>query len=348
MKNSDTEHVEQNVDTTSPTEETQAETLTEGQEYHTRCFTEALTNEDIGENSSAPPVSEKHTEEENLHAAEIKVTGENKGMQILTAPKHEVHPDEVRTEQESHDNNDILAKVNDEKKVSKGDKILDYTTEENPMEPHILSSRELNLMTTETTDEIPVKVEASYVDTQSPLAADATEEKQLQIEAESIDTEVRSYMASIDIEKDSENAEVHNEDQQLPIAPALNTETSITESENLELPKCIKTSEMVDLCNTGKVEISKDEKSLNNDLEKDKDDDKKPVNDRSNDTCNTSTETEKAIQEEEHSARNFTNSLKEEAKIQKEVGEVEAGDHIQEIEVPETKSTRTPIEEVIT
>ncbi|KAM7506589.1 hypothetical protein LguiA_017042 [Lonicera macranthoides] len=345
VKSSDTEHVEHNVDTTCPTEETQAETLNEGREYHTRCCTEALTNEDIGENSSAPPVLEKHTEEENLHAAEIKVTGESKGMQILTAPKHEIHPDEVRTEQESHGNNDILAKVNDEKKVSKGDKLLDYTTEENPMEPHILSSRELNLMTTETTDENPVEVEPSYVDTQSPLAADTTEEKQLQMEAESIDPEVRSYMASTDIEKDGENAEVHNEDQLLHMAPALKTETSITEPEDLELPKCIKTSEMVDLCNTGKVEISKDEKWLNNDLEKDKDEDKKPVNDGSSDTFNTSTEIEKAIQEEEHSARN-TNSLKEEAKIQKEVGEVEAGDHIQEIEVPETESTSTPIEEV--
>lgn len=322
------EHI---FDTTCPPEETKAETL-KGREYNnTQCTTEAAreipseeTTENFVENSSVPYVYEKETEEEILHKADTPVTW--------------------ITEETS------LKEFNPKDKMQS--KSFDLFSDKRlaTVEPLEIGSDDVNVITknAEATDldETSKTVEASYCSTHSPSASETTEEKIQQIQDKSMDPEVHTYSASSDGEKDGANEEVRDEGQQLHMTPALNTETPIIESEGVELPESIQTSEVSDCSNIGELETSKDEKSQKTELDKDKLEDENPVNDLSIEERNTSTDTKDAIVRPEYSMRSFKSSSEEDVGIEKAVVEVKAGGHTHKIEVCETKSTNEMAEQV--
>lgn len=225
--------------------------------------------------------------------------GENKNMQIPRAAKEEDESGEKPDHELQNEMHDTSSKSEDEREASTAETPIGYASEQNLS---MMSSGKHNHIATEaseTADEAPEKVEASYINVQT---AEITEEKLLQKQVEPMDPRDEADLSLIDTEKSSANEEVHGEGQEIYEALALNTEKIVSESQEVELQNT-ETTEVTSCSDIDK--LLQDQKSLNDELDKEKSDTEMSVNDAFSEACSTRIDTEMVIVEQVNSYRQF-------------------------------------------
>lgn len=273
------------------------------------------TNENLDKNSLESQVFEKESQEKILEKAEISVTGEAEEK--------------------------ILNEVEQEDKMQ-----LD-----NPD----LASEEKGLVITELcetrSDDIDIidkLPEASNIseskDVQIPKAVtDETAKEAGEKQEHELHNETQNTLPKSEDEREISTGEItvdYTTEGTLEVYSELNTESGNTESEESD------PSKSVSAIDVGKLETPNTAKLPNNELGIDKSGDEKPVNYRSDEACNTCTDTEKVVTDHDNSAEASKSSLTKYVEIEKAAVELETGDRSHKTEDFTTDKTSTIKEEV--
>ncbi|CAK9176158.1 unnamed protein product [Ilex paraguariensis] len=324
-------------------------------ESTSRAVAEGTSLQETRENKMQPEspdeaFAEKDVETTQLHesmsddayiineAAESSELGENKSKENPTLVTYGADEAGGNTASEVHkETQDTLSKNGSQREVSTIDTCLNDIVEQNLKEVSALSAKEHNPITYEASETKEDTSEKVIYTTHSPLAVEAAEEKLL-LKEEFVNPRDDPNMGPIDVENESENNKVCDQNQDLLMTPASNTE-GISESQAV-LSGHINFSEVDKCSETHKLENLEDEKSLNTGVQK-VSEDENPVNKAS--ACDE--DTGKAILGQENSARNYESSTTEGVDNEKATAELDAGGHSQGIVDAETQSTTTITDE---
>ncbi|KAG5534859.1 hypothetical protein RHGRI_022849 [Rhododendron griersonianum] len=332
-------------------EDVNAESITESSSEET---TQKERNVDLVENSSSvPEICEKEIKEEVLEkeysnvpvvaeeTSSTQVEGENvQGLDSADPAFEEKGQVSTETSQMGSNATDLIdrsvetsilgennkTEIPTAREVATVETSLDDISEQTFRASSIQTSKEHDLMSpeVETTGEAPEKDETLYEKAETSLAEETTEDEIREIEDASSNPVKDTDLGSIDKEKERANAYAAVEDREFCTPPEQNIEESTSESD-AEVLRRVTTSEVADRNEISKSEAVEELKSS----EKDKPEYDTAISETSEgvETCGGYMDTEKAIPEQEDSAKNLEGSSKENDEIEKVPVESKAETH---------------------
>ncbi|KAE9466446.1 hypothetical protein C3L33_01631, partial [Rhododendron williamsianum] len=333
-------------------EDFNAESITESSSEET---TQKERNVDLVENSSSvPEICEKEIKEEDLEkddsnipvvaeeTSSTQVEGENvKGLDSADLVFEEKGQVSTETSKMGSNAADLIDRTEETSILGENDKTeiptarevatvetsLDDISEQMLLASAIQTSKEHNLVSPEvgeTTGEAPEKDEMLYEKAETSLAEETTEDEIREIEDASSNPVKDTDLGSIDKEKERANAYAAVEDREFYTPPEQNIEESTSESD-AEVLRRVTTSEVADRNEISKSEAVEELKSS----EKDKPEYDTAISETSEgvEMCGGYMDTEKAIPEQEDSAKNLEGTSKENDEIEKVPVESKAETH---------------------
>ncbi|KAI8541427.1 hypothetical protein RHMOL_Rhmol08G0060000 [Rhododendron molle] len=331
-----------------------AESITESSSEET---TQKERNVDLVENSSVPEICEKEIKEKVLEKEDSNVPvvaeetsstqvegGNVQGLDSADLVFEEKGQVSTETSQMGSNATDLIdrsvetsilgennkTEIPTAREVATVETSLDDISEQTLWASSIHTSKEHDLMSpeVETTGEAPEKDETTYEKGETSLAEETTEDEIREIEDASSNPAKDTDLGSIDQEKERANAYTAVEDQEFYTPPEPNIEESTSESD-VEVLRRVNTSELANRNEISKSEAVEELKSS----EKDKSEYDMAISETSEGVETTRggcMDTEKAIPEQEDSAKKFEGSSKESDEIEKVPVEFEAETHSSE------------------